>query len=473
MRFMAIDQGTTSTRTLVVEADGAMRVAHAISHKQIYPQPGWVEHDPEELIRNIRACVNAAGAVDAIGMDNQGESCLAWDAVTKEALSPVIVWQDKRTVSHIERLREQGLEATTLALAGLPLDPYFSASKLAWIIENLPAAQAALKNGTLRLGTTDAFFLDRLTGRFVTDVSTASRTSLMNLETLQWDATLCEMFGVPIGLLPEIVSTTGDFGTIKTDHGPLPVTASIVDQQAALFGFGCCEKGDVKITFGTGVFALMVTGEDIIRQPEKGLLPTVAWQLKGQAPVYALDGGVFTASAAINWAKGLGLFSDLAQICQFSGPAAIDAGLVFVPALSGLGCPHWATRARGAWLGLSLEHTPMQLTQAILEGIAMRTAQVIAAMDACLPVSASIPVDGGMSQNPYFAQFQSDVLQRDIRAASMHEITGFGAAKLAAFAVGQHIPHANEFMVFQPQSNRQAALDQFSKACKISADWAV
>jgi len=473
MHFMAIDQGTTSTRALIVAPDGHMQVALSRPHKQYYPQPGWVEHDPEELIRNITACVNAAGAATAIGMDNQGESCMAWDAVSKKPLSPVIVWQDKRTTSQIETLKAEGHEASTLALAGLPLDPYFSASKLAWILANLPAAEAAYKNGTLRLGTTDAFFLDRLTGRFVTDVSTASRTSLMNLQTLQWDETLCGLFGVPIEVLPEIVPTTGDFGVMQTAHGPIPVTASVVDQQAALFGFGCHKKGDVKITFGTGVFALMVTGAEIIRQPERGLLPTVAWQLQGQAPVYALDGGVFTASAAINWAKDLGLFSEMADICEFPAPSAIEAGLAFVPALSGLGCPAWETRARGAWLGLSLEHTSAQLVQAVLEGIAFRTGQVIEAMNSCLPVAGAIPIDGGMSQNPYFTQFQSDVLHREICGANMPEITGFGAAKLAALAVGHDIPEVTAFTSYQPRTDMRTAVGKFEKACAMSISWAV
>ena len=327
MRVAAIDQGTTSTRALITGPDGGLKVAHTVAHQQFYPQPGWVEHDPEALIKNIMACANAVGSVDAIGIDNQGESCLAWDKQTKRALTPVIVWQDNRTIDQIDHLKSNGLEAVTLARAGLPLDPYFSASKLAWIIENIPAAKAAHARGDLRMGTTDAFFLDRLTGRFVTDVTTASRTSLMNLETLEWDPALCAIFGVPQEVLPKIVPTTGDFGTLKTDHGHMPITASVVDQQAALYGFGCRHPGEAKITFGTGAFALMVTGAQIHRRPEQGLLPTVAWQKSGAAPVYALDGGIYTASAALNWAQSLGLFSAFSEINSFSGPAAIAPGL--------------------------------------------------------------------------------------------------------------------------------------------------
>jgi len=473
MRVIAIDQGTTSTRALTVDASGELKVVHAVEHRQIYPQPGWVEHDPEELIRNIRACANAAGAAVAIGIDNQGESCLAWDANSKEALSPVIVWQDKRTSACIEELKDMGHESEILARAGLPLDPYFSAAKLAWMLENIPAVKEALSIGTLRMGTTDAFFLDRLTGRFVTDVTTASRTSLMNLASCQWDPVLCGIFGIPIEVLPKIVPCTGDFGVLKTDYGSIPVTASIVDQQAALYGFGCRNKGDAKITFGTGAFALVITGEEIHRQTEQGLLPTVAWQLEGEQPVYALDGGVFTASAAINWAKNLGLFSDLGSIGSFSNPSAIDSGLAFVPALSGLGCPHWDSQARGLWLGLSLEHRPEQLVQAILEGIAFRAAQVIEAMNLCVPLCEVIPIDGGLSKNPYFTQFLSDVLERELHVATNPEITGFGIAKLAAKAVGRDITNDVQHDSFHPIITRQDSMDLFQQACRISQSWNV
>ena len=219
MRFAAIDQGTTSTRAFTITDDGNLQLVHSVAHRQLFPQGGWVEHDPNELIKNIQACADTIGVVDAIGIDNQGESCLAWDATSKKALSPVIVWQDNRTVLALKKLKDQGFEGEILARAGLPVDPYFSASKLAWILENIPAATAAHDKGRLRLGTTDAFFLDRLTGKFVSDVTTASRTSLMNLETLQWDSVLCELFGVPIESLPQIVPTTGDFGVLETRHG--------------------------------------------------------------------------------------------------------------------------------------------------------------------------------------------------------------------------------------------------------------
>ena len=471
MRIAGIDQGTTSTRVLVANSDGKLSVVHSVEHKQMYPKEGWVEHDPEELIANIQACVNAAGKVDAIGIANQGESCVAWDAVTKEALCPVLVWQDNRTIDEIGKLKADGKEVETLARAGLPLDPYFSASKMAWILKHVPRAKTALANGTLRLGTTDAFFLDRLTGQFVTDVSTASRTSLLNLQRVEWDKTLCEIFGVPIECLPKIVPTTGDFGVMATDSGSTPVTASIVDQQAALYGFGCSAKGDAKITFGTGAFALMITGDKIVNEPKRGLLPTIAWQLDGEKPVFALEGGVYTASASINWAKSLGLFSELSDINAFDFPAAIDSGLVFVPALTGLGCPHWDARARGVWMGLSLDHKPEQLVQSILEGVAFRATEVIDAMNSCIPIGGALVIDGGMSKNPYFVQFLSNATSREIRPASMPELTGLGTVKLASRMFGSELKVVTHFGSVQPEADIHYAADRFKEAVSTSLNW--
>ncbi|WP_274423223.1 FGGY family carbohydrate kinase [Chelativorans sp. YIM 93263] len=468
MILAGIDQGTTSTRILIARTDGTIEVAHAVQHKQYYPEEGWVEHDPDELIVNIRACADAASGALALGIDNQGESCLAWDARTGEALSPVLVWQDKRTLDALERLKAEDAEAETLARAGLPLDPYFSASKLGWILEHLPAAREARKRGTLRLGTTDAFFLDRLTGRFVTDVTTASRTCLMNLETLEWDPVLCRLFGVPVDCLPQIVPTTGDFGGLKTASGSLPVTASVVDQQAALYGFGCRAKGEMKITFGTGAFALMVTGEEIINKPELGLLPTVAWQRADEAPVYALDGGVFTASAALNWAKEIGLFLDFSAIKSFTAFSAVESGLVFVPALAGLGCPHWDSRARGVWSGLSLDHGAEIMVQSILEGIAYRASEVIAAMDQCVRLSDAVHIDGGMSQNAYFAQFLADISGRSICPALMPELTALGTIELASHATGESFNPKVEFGRTMPKRDLSAMVPRFEAAISAS-----
>lgn len=470
MKLAAIDQGTTSTRALMRKPGGAVEVVHSVRHQQHYPHEGWVEHDPEELIENILKCGEALGGAAALGLANQGESCLAWDARTKEALSPVIVWQDSRTAQRLAQLKMDDTEKEVLARAGLPLDPYFSASKLGWIVAHLPAARNALENGSLRLGTTDAFFLDRLTGRFVTDVTTASRTSLMNLQTLSWDPQLCDLFGVPIECLPTITPTTGDFGALAINGSHLPVTASVVDQQAALYGFGCRERGEAKITFGTGAFALMVTGEEIIRRHEIGLLPTVAWQLNGQNPVYAIDGGVFTASAALNWGKSLGLFTEFEDVSSFDRKSAAERGLFFVPALAGLGCPYWNPNARGMWSGMALEHGAGDMVQSILEGIALRTCQVMKRMNEIMPLAQTIRIDGGMSHNRYFAQFLADVSGRTVSPAVMPEVTGLGTIALAgdAFDVADDAEVSCDTVT--PERELQHLLPQFEKIVSLALE---
>ncbi len=427
MSVAAIDQGTTSTRVLVAEPGGGAAIRHAVRHAQFHPKPGWVEHDPEELLANIRACLEAAGPIAALGLANQGESCLAWDAKTLQPLSPVIVWQDNRTTPELLRLKAQGAEAETLARAGLPLDAYFSAGKLAWILQNLPEAREARRANRLCLGTTDAFFLHRLTGHFATDVTTASRTSLMNLETRQWDDTLCALFGVPRDCLPAIRDTVGPFGEINQT----PLTASMVDQQAALYGHGCRRAGDAKITFGTGAFALAVTGAEIIRAPQQGLLPTIAWAQNGQT-VFALDGGVYDAGAAIEWAERLGILHSLDELADFAAPPAITRGLVFVPALSGLACPHWDRAGAALWLGMDAGTTRQDLLQALLEGIALRTAEVISAMHAKIPLHGQISVDGGLTRSPYFLRVLASALGRELAVPEFDELTAFGCAALAS-----------------------------------------
>lgn len=469
MRIAAIDQGTTSTRLLIVEDDGQVHVPHALRHAQRFPQTGWVEHDPEELLRNVTACVRAAGEVDAIGLSNQGESCLAWDAETGTPLSPVIVWQDNRTQGLLEGLRADAAEDLTLARAGLPLDAYFSGSKLGWILANSPDARQALSAGRLRLGTTDAFFLDRLAGEFVTDATTASRTSLMNLETCAWDADLCRLFGVPMETLPRIGDTAG---AVIGKIGNLPVTAAVVDQQAALYGHGCRDAGDAKITFGTGAFALALTGPQIVRGDESRLLPTVAWQIPGET-VYAVDGGIYDAGAVIEWLGRIGLLQDVKALQSFPGPAAIDDGLVFVPALSGLACPHWDRSAAGLWIGLTGGTTRAQMLQSALEGIALATAQVIAAMEIDTALGPRISIDGGLSRSPYFAQFLADVLRRTVVTQSFDELTALGCAGLATMALGQELQGQNTVaMEYAPQDGDVSGWKlTFDQALARSRGW--
>jgi len=470
MRVLAIDQGTTSTRGLVVE-DGSIELVHAVEHAQSYPAQGWVEHDPLELLRNVRACLAAAGPVDAIGIDNQGESCLAWHAETGEPLSPVIVWQDSRTAETTEALKAQGAEALTRERAGLPLDPYFSASKLAWIMHNVPQAALLARAGKLRLGTTDAFYLQHLTGRCATDITTASRTSLMNLELGKWDEDLCKLFGVPIEALPPICSTVDSFGTVQVNGRDTPVTASVVDQQAALYGHGCRSAGDAKITFGTGAFVLALTGNAAVRSAAEGFLPTVAWRIGAEAPQYAVDGGVYNASSAVDWARSLGLFESYDEIGQFDGPPAVERDLAFVPALSGLACPHWDRAAAGLWLGLSLDTTRHDLVRAVLEGVALRAAEVVAAMARHIALEDRVSIDGGMARNPYFCQFLADALGRQVRVPATAEITALGCAMLAGRSRLDHM--LAEGSSYDPGAGPERRVwgERFADAVSRSKSW--
>jgi glycerol kinase len=481
LKTLAIDQGTTSTRAFILQPGGEMHQIAGLPHAQIYPGAGRVEHDPEELIRNIAACLVAADdpQIGAIGIDNQGESCLAWDGATGKAISPVIVWQDDRTASVCARLRADGHETLVTRLTGLPLDPYFSATKLEWILLNVAAAPTLLRQGRLRMGTTDAFFRDRLTGRFETDVTTASRTSLMNLANCQWDADLCRLFGVPIEALPQITPSTGDLGLVDLGGRKVPLTASIVDQQASLYGHGCRRAGDTKITFGTGAFALAVTGDLPLGGSTKAL-PTLAWQKAGEAPVYALDGGVYSAASAVNWAAEIGLVGHWDEINSFVHPSAAARGLVFVPALAGLACPHWNRAARGAWFGLSQDTTRADMMQALLEGIAFRMAEVIETMQQATRVSDILSIDGGMSANPWFCQMLSDVLGRELHISANTELTAQGTAHLAAEAAGQTVivlplgkrikPRALPVDALRIFRQGMAAVETFSQIAMSSAD---
>ena len=474
MTILAIDQGTTSTRALAVDTDGSATIASVTRHKQFYPEPGRVEHDPADLVRSIETSLDAVEGVAAVGIDNQGERCLAWHADTREPVTNVIVWQDNRTGSEVERLKRDGAGTEVMERCGLPLDSYFSASKLAWIVDHVPEARRLLKQGKLRLGTTDAFFLDRLAGEYVTDITTASRTSLMNLATGRWDEELCRLFRVPMEALPRIVPTTGHLGEVTSRGRTVPVTASVVDQQASLYGHGCRRAGDAKITFGTGAFALLVTGEQALRSPDQGLLPTVAWQYDGDPPEYALDGGVYCAGSAIDWARGLGLFTDHASLDSFDAPAAIDRDLLFVPALSGLGCPHWDRRAAGLWIGLSLDTDSRDMMQSLLEGIALRAAEVIQAMSSLTEIGDEISVDGGVSVNPYFCQFLSDVLGMCVSVKTFPEITAIGTAQLAGagdIRLGDGAAPVQRILPRTNPQDRESRVARFSEAVSRSGQW--
>ena len=293
----------------------------------------------------------------------------------------------------------------------------------------------------------------------------------MSLDSLAWDPDLCALFGVPIEALPDIVPTTGDFGAFDAATGRVPVVASIVDQQAALYGLGCHQPGQAKMTFGTGAFALMVTGDTIMRGASGGLFPTLAWQKVGEAPVFAVEGGVYSASSAINWARSLGLFADLSEIGSFEGPPAIEIGLAFVPALAGLGCPYRSSKARGAWVGLSQEHGARHLVQSILEGVAFRSQQVIGALARHHDPDGPLLIDGGMSRNPYFVQFLCDLVGREVHRADNPEVTALGTARLVRDHLGAGGFPTPTFATYRPKQDLRHVTARFSKAVELALGW--
>ena len=470
---IAIDQGTTGSKAYRLDTQGRFDLLGSFEHKQIFPQAGWVEHDARELLGHLRRLAALAGDAEALGIDNQGETVIAWDAESGEPIHNAIVWQDARTQESIERLKAEGAEALTIERAGLPLDPYFSASKLRWIIDHVPAAKPLLAKGKLRLGTSDSFFLDRLAGVYATDVTTASRTSLMNLATGQWDLELCRLFGVPIEALAEIRPTVGDYGTA----GRLPIRANLVDQQAALFGHGARKGGQAKITFGTGAFALAIAHRDIAPDAVAGMNRTVAWQIGSSPMAYAIEGGVYNAASAVNWARSLGLFKEFTEINQFAVAPAIERGLAFVPALSGLAAPYWDRNATGLWLGMGLETSAADMVQAVLEGVAFLSAELIAAMNRATPLTGAISIDGGLSKNPYFCAFLADALDRPVSVAASADLTGLGTAQLTLIGAGLATPDslppiAGPSRVIEPQGRlSEAGRLRFSDALARCRNW--
>ncbi len=440
MKAVAIDQGTTSTKSLLVDQTGEMRLVFQKTHQQITPKPGWVEHDPEEIYAHILLALESAGVVDAIGLSHQGETIIAWDAENKKPLYNMIVWQDQRTAQRVEELKEKGHGPEVLEKTGLPLDSYFPASKFAWLLENVDAVQEAYNSGRLRIGTSESFFIDRLTGEYGTDYNSASRTSLLNAKTLEWDESLCRIFGVPIELLPPIQHNTGVFG-YRILHGKkVPITAVMVDQFAAVYGHGCRRSGETKVTFGTGAFLQTITGEELVVDPQKKLSSALFWKLKGEAPLFGMDAGVYNVGSAIDWAKNLQLFESYEEINTFDEGSAIEKGIVFVPALSGLACPYWDRTASGTWTGLSLETSRRDMVQSVLEGIAFRAVDILEEMTQFVPLGETISIDGGLAANPYFVQFLADVSGRQISIPDNHELTGFGIGVLALRGLGVEQP---------------------------------
>ena len=466
MRVVAIDQGTTSTKALLVEDDGSHRLLAARRHRQILPAPGRVEHDPGELLRDVTdlLALGAEAGADAAALANQGETVVAWDRATGRPLCNAIVWQDQRTAAAIETLRAEGAEPEVTERSGLPLDAYFSASKLRWILDEVPEARPLLAAGRLGLGTSDAFFLERLTGRYVTDVTTAARTSLMHLEHGTWDRDpLRPLRRPPRGSRPRSSSATPPSAS---SPAACPLEASLVDQIAALHGHGCVRPGDAKVTFGTGAFALAVT-DGRARIP--GVVAALGWRAP-HGRVHAADGGVYAAGAAVEWLLRLGLVANIAELDTLDGSAGRgERGVFFVPALSGLACPHWDRTAAGLWIGLDAATGRADLVKSVLEGIAFRVAEVLDALGAGAGAGAGLlSIDGGLTRSRYFRNFLATLLGRELFLPATDEVTAFGAARLAARAAPA--PPADGLRI-APAAGDPGWRETFAEARRRSAGW--
>jgi glycerol kinase len=445
---LALDQGTTSSRAIVFDAAGAIRAVAQKEFTQVFPRPGWVEHDPEEIWATQIAVAHEALArariqardVAAIGVTNQRETTVVWDRASGQALCNAIVWQDRRTAAACEALKAAGLEARVTAKTGLVLDAYFSATKLGWILDNVSGARARAEAGELAFGTIDSWLVWKLSAgaAHVTDVSNASRTQLFDIHSGSWDDELLAIFGIPDRVLPVVYPSSGVVA--ETAEGlfaaRIPIAGIAGDQQAALFGQRCVTPGTVKNTYGTGCFMLMHTGERPVPSRNK-LLTTAACQ-SGSSPEYALEGSVFIAGAVVQWLRdGLGIIKSSADIERLAASVADNGGVYLVPAFAGTGSPHWDPYARGAILGLTRGSAAAHIARAALESIAFQTADVLHAMEADSGIKlAEMRVDGGAARNDMLMQFQADLLGVPVVRPKITETTALGAAYLAGLAVG-------------------------------------
>ncbi len=452
--ILVVDQGTTSTRAILFDEQGAPFASAQQEFRQIYPHPGWIEHDPADLWGTTRETMrevlgsSALGArsVAAFGLTNQRETTLVWSRADGEPIYNAIVWQDRRTTNHCARLIAEGHEPMVRARTGLLLDPYFSATKIAWILDHVPGARARARNGELAFGTVDAFLLWKLTDGAVhaTDATNASRTLLLNLETGAWDDELLALFDIPASMLPQVRDTAGKFGSIGAGRpgAHIPIRAMAGDQQAALIGQACMRPGMIKATYGTGGFVLLNAGPRIVRSTN-GLLTTIAYQFDG-ARDYALEGSIFAAGAAVQWLRdGLGVLETSAEAGRLAAESDPEQPVYLVPAFAGLGAPYWSSEARGAIVGLTRGATRKELARAALESVGYQSRDLMSAMRAdcddaggAAPMWPIVRVDGGMAASDWTMQFLADMLEAPVERPENLETTALGAAFLAGWRAG-------------------------------------
>ncbi|HEX8494600.1 MAG TPA: glycerol kinase GlpK [Pyrinomonadaceae bacterium] len=492
---LAIDQGTTGTKVLIFDQEGSTRGRAFSEFTQHYPQPGWVEHDAEEIWRISLRLVGEALAnagispknLRAIGITNQRETTVLWERTSGEAIARAIVWQDRRTAAHCDELRTRGLEEIIRRKTGLVVDAYFSATKIKWLLDNHENLRGRAERGELAFGTIDSWLVWKLTGGRVhaTDYSNASRTLLYNIYDLKWDKDLLEIFNVPESLLPQVCPSAYVYGYTDPEiffGARVPIAGIAGDQHAALFGQACYGEGLAKNTYGTGSFLLLNTGREAVPS-QSGLLTTIAWAIKDEPIEYALEGAVFITGAAIQWLRdGLGIIHDAAETEALARSLASNEGVYFVPALAGLGAPHWDAYARGTITGITRGTTRAHFARAALESICYQTRDVLATMERESGIRLKeLRADGGAVVNSFLMQFQSDILGVPIEVPETTETTSLGAAYLAGLAVGfwqsKEELDAKWKMArrYEPQMNeseRERLYERWSKAVERAKNWA-
>jgi glycerol kinase len=490
--ILALDQGTTSSRAILFDHQGHICGSAAMEFPQHFPQPGWVEHDPNE-IWNSQLTVARKVLLDnhidsnqvlAIGIANQRETTVVWDRKTGEPIAPAIVWQDRRTADTCEALRAEGKARKITDITGLELDAYFSATKLKWLLDHVPGARERARNGALAFGTIDSWLVYKLTGQHVTDVSNAARTMLFNIHLMRWDHDLLHLFDIPEQMLPQVVSSSEEVGNTKASlfGAAIPVAGIAGDQQAATFGQACHKPGMVKNTYGTGCFMLMHLGRHPVASHNR-LLTTVGWRIDGETD-YLLEGSVFMGGATVQWLRdGLGIIGKSSDVEALAASVPDSGGVFMVPAFVGLGAPHWDPYARGSLTGLTRGSNRAHIARAALEAIAYQSAELMTAMqkDASLPPT-EVRADGGAARNDLLMQFQADLLGVPVVRPQVTETTALGAAYLAGLAVGfwdsqeeiaAQWASERRFEPVMGADQRAALLAQWGRAVERSKAWVV
>ena len=481
--ILSLDQGTTGTTAMLIDSTGAPLWTVSREIRQIHPRPGWVEHDPRELFEScletteelLEMSETHPRSIVAIGITNQRETLVMWDRRTGEPVANAIVWQCRRTAPICERLKSEGLEDTVRSRTGLPIDPYFTGTKIRWLLDNIPDGQRRAERGDLACGTVDSWLVWNLTNKLVhaTDATNASRTMLFDIDAMRWDPELLSALDIPAAILPEVRSSSEIYGYVSGDLSagqPIPIAGIAGDQQASLFGQACYEPGSAKNTYGTGCFLLANTGSRRV-ESTAGLISTVAWTLGGET-TYALEGSIFSAGSTIQWLRdGLGLISDAAESEELALRVPDNGGVYLVPAFYGLGAPYWDAYARAAIVGLSGGTNKAHIARAALESIAYQTRDVLDAMrqDAGLDPN-SLRVDGGATANNFLMQFQADILGIPVERSAIKETTALGAGYLAGMAVGFWSSPDDISDLWRPDRHFQPKMTDTQRA-SLYADW--